>query len=725
VPRKTPRSDLPTDATDPSQPPGRRLNAVEIAELDLLLVRHGLYEYHHTNDAGVLNPIFRMHQVLLESGCVRYAFDVGPAKDRRLHLDQDFIVARATDRLLEAARLGQLGFWSQAFVERAVWNAAQPLKREEKKQRELLELAATKRTYAHGAGQRATPGSPGGANPSAVDYFYPGRAGEPDFRNDLARFRSELASERLQTIHDLLVIDYLDRDRSESNEVDRPYEGFDLRLFASATDLATLPVQPRSVVVANVSGELHFRVVNARGDKVIDASEKAFPKKVEAIKVLRKDLSDMWTRDPRKTGKQSWVIVKVTEITRPTDPEPFTGLAKKITKICDTLNRSSLGGLRVFREENRFKKTEIWEYALRLRQEFSPPWLSDAERNKARQYGEELEANKDAYAVIRLIKEHNLRLENMHFKSLLQKERPEITVNAVQDAIKGLCERLGIPDPLRESPRKVDRKARAALETFSILKNARILIQSLCEGRDPDELKAAVSGGEGWSASKLGLIAVAVTTGYCGIVRQIKEINALSRFCDAMGTRGSLRHEVKGSQSWLITRTRRDQTQEIEAVVNRIEKTRRARFEWFLDNFEAPVPLAWPRVLEVLGELQFAHRQLDRVRRFYSEELCKKIDVRENLSELIANTAHWNTVPGPETTPDVDGVRLDCEIDRVKYSKLSELLECATRRVSYSELGTQLELDQKPLFALLDEVRRVYLKHHPRELRRGARKTRG
>ncbi len=103
-------------------------------------------------------------------------------------------------------------------------------------------------------------------------------------------------------------------DDGEAKRV-RVKKGYDLQL-KSVTDLSEVSAQGRCIVIVarDVAGQLHFRVFDGNGKKVVDTSETEFPTESERLGALKLKLASLWDQRSLTTGQKRSVIETVTSI---------------------------------------------------------------------------------------------------------------------------------------------------------------------------------------------------------------------------------------------------------------------------------------------------------------------------------------------------------------------------------------------------------------------------
>jgi hypothetical protein len=122
--------------------------------------------------------------------------------------------------------------------------------------------------------------------------------------------------------------------------------GFDLLLMSSVGDVGDIPTAGKTlVIVADVSGVLHFRIFEGDGRIVVDTDESRLTAQTGPIADLKKRLEDLWP--PHQPGEEvkGQVVTAVTSIVGYTRPTPFA--AGAVTDGTNGLRRSGVVRVKV------------------------------------------------------------------------------------------------------------------------------------------------------------------------------------------------------------------------------------------------------------------------------------------------------------------------------------------------------------------------------------------
>jgi hypothetical protein len=97
--------------------------------------------------------------------------------------------------------------------------------------------------------------------------------------------------------------------------VHNPGNGYDLRLMPALIGELDIPTEGKAlVIVAKVQGNLHFRIFDAVGQRVVDTDAFQVPNKASEIAELNILLDGMWDRSPILVGDRDKIIDAVTSI---------------------------------------------------------------------------------------------------------------------------------------------------------------------------------------------------------------------------------------------------------------------------------------------------------------------------------------------------------------------------------------------------------------------------
>ena len=178
---------------------------------------------------------------------------------------------------------------------------------------------------------------------------------------------------------------FLESDRQTAAEI----AGFDLRLL-SASDLPDIPTAgTRLVVIArNLPDDtLTFRVFNAEGRTVVNASETAFPHKTHELAELKDRLNCLWEQETLPVAQKTRILESIASITNPIPWHILTqaqrnALTRRFSglpswkQITDAINESrhhecsKLSGDRLRAKEFYDEKKRRWSILTRWKRHF-------------------------------------------------------------------------------------------------------------------------------------------------------------------------------------------------------------------------------------------------------------------------------------------------------------------------------------------------------------------
>jgi mono/diheme cytochrome c family protein len=93
------------------------------------------------------------------------------------------------------------------------------------------------------------------------------------------------------------------------------WEGFDPRLVPSLNDASGIPTEGKGlIVVAAVKNVLHFRIIDGRGNVVVDTDERRLTEHARQIEDLRKQLEGLWPPRELTASDKDQVAKAVTSI---------------------------------------------------------------------------------------------------------------------------------------------------------------------------------------------------------------------------------------------------------------------------------------------------------------------------------------------------------------------------------------------------------------------------
>ncbi|MGC8642558.1 MAG: hypothetical protein ACP5XB_22100 [Isosphaeraceae bacterium] len=101
-------------------------------------------------------------------------------------------------------------------------------------------------------------------------------------------------------------------------------KGYDLVLLSSAKDVGDIPAEGKNlVIVAQVGPDLHFRIFDGNGQKVVDAGPRDLKEHARQIKDLQNQLSGLWPpHEPVTWSERDQVISTVTSMVGHTEARP-------------------------------------------------------------------------------------------------------------------------------------------------------------------------------------------------------------------------------------------------------------------------------------------------------------------------------------------------------------------------------------------------------------------